>query len=215
MKFSCLDLFDKISTYLNLGRKKKKNDNKNSKNKKEIEFGNFGGLSNDEVLLLVERLVAWYHIKFPDNDLKIYNGKVSVVNFSFRVNNFEVMTRNDLFNRLPVVEKEAFLCKYKSNFGLIFDENSFELNKMVNTREKIIVCLKNKRHFLNRNSGDKCIVVADENGKIEQLFGSDLFSEFEGCKSLTSYEFRFIQDPNGIRDLEYNLIENNRKERLK
>lgn len=40
---------------------------------------------------------------------------------------------------------------------------------------------------------------------------TDLFSEFEGCKSLTSYEFRFIQDPNGIRDLEYNLIENNHR----
>lgn len=40
---------------------------------------------------------------------------------------------------------------------------------------------------------------------------TDLFSEFENCKSVGSYEFRFIHDPDGIRDLEYNLIENNNR----
>lgn len=40
---------------------------------------------------------------------------------------------------------------------------------------------------------------------------TDLFSEFENCKSAGDYEFRFIHDPDGIRDLEYNLIENNNR----
>lgn len=36
----------------------------------------------------------------------------------------------------------------------------------------------------------------------------DLFSEFENVYSFGNEEFRFIQDPDGIRDLEYNLVEN-------
>ena len=37
---------------------------------------------------------------------------------------------------------------------------------------------------------------------------TDLISEFEGVKSLTEYEFRFAQDPDGLSELEYNLIHN-------
>ncbi|NLK22330.1 MAG: hypothetical protein GX308_09730 [Epulopiscium sp.] len=40
---------------------------------------------------------------------------------------------------------------------------------------------------------------------------SDFFSEFENCKSLGDFEVRFLQDPDGISDLEYNLIENNHR----
>lgn len=40
---------------------------------------------------------------------------------------------------------------------------------------------------------------------------SDFFSEFDDCTSLGDYEFRFLQDPGGISDLEYNLIENNHR----
>lgn len=37
---------------------------------------------------------------------------------------------------------------------------------------------------------------------------TDLLSEFENIYSLTDYEFRFVHDPDGISDLEYNLVEN-------
>ena len=37
---------------------------------------------------------------------------------------------------------------------------------------------------------------------------TDLISEYEDVFSLTNEEFRFVQDPNGISDLEYNLVEN-------
>ena len=40
---------------------------------------------------------------------------------------------------------------------------------------------------------------------------TDLFSEFAGCSSTGDHEFRFIHDPDGIRDLEYNIIENNNR----
>ena len=40
---------------------------------------------------------------------------------------------------------------------------------------------------------------------------SDFFSEFDNCISLGDYEFRFLQDPDGISDLEYNVIENNHR----
>lgn len=40
---------------------------------------------------------------------------------------------------------------------------------------------------------------------------SNLFSEFSNCYCPGEYEFRFIHDPDGIRDLEYNLIENNNR----
>lgn len=32
---------------------------------------------------------------------------------------------------------------------------------------------------------------------------TDLISEYNGVKSLTEYEFRFIQDTDGVMDLEY------------
>ena len=41
---------------------------------------------------------------------------------------------------------------------------------------------------------------------------TDLLSEFSNCGSVGNYEFRFIHDPDGIRDLEYNLIENNNRQ---
>ena len=37
---------------------------------------------------------------------------------------------------------------------------------------------------------------------------TDLFSEFDSVDSLGRYEYRFLQEPDGIADLEYNLIEN-------
>ena len=40
---------------------------------------------------------------------------------------------------------------------------------------------------------------------------TDLLKEFNNCYSLGEYEFRFIQDPDGISDLDYNLVENNHR----
>lgn len=40
---------------------------------------------------------------------------------------------------------------------------------------------------------------------------TDYISEFDNCFSLTDYEFRFVQDPGGISDLEYNLVENHHR----
>lgn len=40
---------------------------------------------------------------------------------------------------------------------------------------------------------------------------TDLLSEYENCYSLTDYEFRFVHDPDGISDLEYNLVENHNR----
>ena len=40
---------------------------------------------------------------------------------------------------------------------------------------------------------------------------TDILKEFDNCKSFGEYEFRFIQDPYGIADLEYNLVENNHR----
>jgi len=40
---------------------------------------------------------------------------------------------------------------------------------------------------------------------------SDLLKEFEDVKSFGDFEFRFIQDPHGLRDLEYGLFENNNR----
>ena len=40
---------------------------------------------------------------------------------------------------------------------------------------------------------------------------TDFFSEFSNCSSVESFEFRLVHDPDGIRDLEYNIIENNNR----
>lgn len=40
---------------------------------------------------------------------------------------------------------------------------------------------------------------------------TDFFSEFEDIFSLGDYEYRFLQEPDGVADLEYNLVENNHR----
>ena len=40
---------------------------------------------------------------------------------------------------------------------------------------------------------------------------TDFCSEFSCCSSVGDHEFRFIYDPDGIRDLEFHLIENNNR----
>lgn len=40
---------------------------------------------------------------------------------------------------------------------------------------------------------------------------TDYFSEYDNVFSLTNYEFRFLQDPDGISDLEFNLVENHNR----
>jgi len=40
---------------------------------------------------------------------------------------------------------------------------------------------------------------------------TDYITEYNNCFSLTNYEFRFVQDPDGISDLEYNLVENHNR----
>ena len=37
---------------------------------------------------------------------------------------------------------------------------------------------------------------------------TDFISEFGSVYSFSDEEFRFVQDPDGISDLEYNLVEN-------
>ena len=37
---------------------------------------------------------------------------------------------------------------------------------------------------------------------------TDFVSEFDSVYSFTDEEFRFVQDPDGVSDLEYNLVEN-------
>jgi len=37
---------------------------------------------------------------------------------------------------------------------------------------------------------------------------TDLISEYDGVDNLTDYEFRFLHDPYGVRDLQYYLIDN-------
>lgn len=39
----------------------------------------------------------------------------------------------------------------------------------------------------------------------------DLCKEFSSCEILTDYEIRFLQDPDGISDLQYNLVDNNHR----
>ena len=38
---------------------------------------------------------------------------------------------------------------------------------------------------------------------------SDLFKEFDNVKSFGEFEFRFLQDPGGLRELEFGIRENN------
>lgn len=40
---------------------------------------------------------------------------------------------------------------------------------------------------------------------------TDLVTEFDTVKSLGDYEFRFLQDPDGIADLQYHLVENHNR----
>ena len=40
---------------------------------------------------------------------------------------------------------------------------------------------------------------------------TDFLGEFDNICSMTNYEFRFVQDPDGISDLEYNLVENHNR----
>lgn len=40
---------------------------------------------------------------------------------------------------------------------------------------------------------------------------TNFLEEFDNCESLTDYEFRFLQDPNGVRDLEFQLVENHNR----
>lgn len=40
---------------------------------------------------------------------------------------------------------------------------------------------------------------------------TDYVSEFDGVYSMTNEEFRFIQDPDGIDDLEFHLVENHNR----
>ena len=40
---------------------------------------------------------------------------------------------------------------------------------------------------------------------------TDLFSECDNVLAFGDYEYRFLQDPNGISDLEYNIVENNHR----
>lgn len=39
----------------------------------------------------------------------------------------------------------------------------------------------------------------------------DLCKEFSSCEILSDYEVRFLQDPDGISDLQYNLVDNNHR----
>ena len=54
----------------------------------------------------------------------------------------------------------------------------------------------------------KIITCAGYHGTGSSLI-TDLLKEFSNVKSFGEYEFRFLQDPNGVGDLEERLINNN------
>ena len=183
MKFNCLDLFDRFRDYFNLNNSKKMKDNdKNKINKRQI--GTLGSLDCDEVWALVEKLIAWYTIKFPDSDLNIDEEKVSVVNHDFRVNNCEIMNINELFNRVSVEEKQALRCEYRSNFNRYFSKNDLiKISKNVNLESRIIIFLDGNNNFSFRGNNQKfCVIVADKMGKIQYSYGSVSLSELVRVK---------------------------------
>ena len=57
---------------------------------------------------------------------------------------------------------------------------------------------------------NKIITCASYHGSGSSAI-SDLLKEFNNCHSCGDYEFRFIQDPYGISDLEFHLVENNHR----
>lgn len=54
----------------------------------------------------------------------------------------------------------------------------------------------------------KIITCAGYHGTGSSLI-TDLLKEFQGIKSFGEYEFRFLQDPNGVGDLEERILNNN------
>lgn len=56
----------------------------------------------------------------------------------------------------------------------------------------------------------KIVTCAGYNGTGSSAI-TDLLKEFDNCYSLGEYEFRFIQDPYGVSDLDYYLVENNHR----
>ena len=59
--------------------------------------------------------------------------------------------------------------------------------------------------------------MRDADNQLCKLYGTgssaitNYLEEFENCKSLSDYEFRFLYDPDGVSDLEFHIVENHHR----
>lgn len=170
--------FSELVTYFDLRKDKKKN----SKKKDKI-FGNLGILNDDEVMELAEKLIAWYNIKFPDNDLEVEDGNVFVIQHDFRINNSQMMDISELFNRLTFIEKEALKCDYKTCFNSSITNFFYKKLKNINSDSMVVIVLRIDKSFsFKGNKFDSCVVVSDNKGKILYSFGDVSLSQLIGLK---------------------------------
>lgn len=136
----------------------------------------FGTLNIEDIHAIIKKIVYWYRVKFPDQDLIMDDDSTLTVKSNFRKNNSDYMTIEQFNIRLSKSVVNAFQCKYISNY----DVNFSELKKNVNFDGKssyifinLINNINNQNHFFIKDNKKDCLIVSDDNGKIVSIIGDN------------------------------------------
>ena len=149
----------------------------------------------DEMQDLIDRLFAWYEIKYPEREFDFYDGKV-MQDFAMKKELSDLMDINQLFFRLTDNQIKLLEGNYRSNF--MKEYPIYENGKKIGVSKKVYFKINRNENDIYYNKHKDFIVSADAvSGKVD-----------------TDYEIdKYITDDVNLCDL-YKLFKEKYKDRL-
>ena len=135
---------------------------------------NFGTLDIDKIQLIIKKIVYWYMVKFPDQDLVINKNNVSIIKNDFKENNSDYMTLEQLNIRLSCSVINAFECKYISDYRIDSSVISYISDLKESDSYIFIKLMYNSSHLFRKSYDKDCLIVSDKDGTILSIIGNNL-----------------------------------------
>ena len=139
---------------------KKNGDNK----KKKIKKIRCGMMNGSDIQEMIDKLIDWYKVRFPNYCLTVNNGAVEIDKLYRENSNCVNMTFDEFINRMVFSFETSLKCYYAK------DIEATELQKFTNidsTKAIVVKLYTIKEKFLKRDIDKVCFIAADKkNGRI-------------------------------------------------
>lgn len=181
---------------------KKNGDNK----KKKIKKIRCGMMNGSDIQEMIDKLIDWYKVRFPNYCLTVNNGAVEIDKLYRENSNCVNMTFDEFINRMVFSFETSLKCYYAK------DIEATELQKFTNidsTKAIVVKLYTIKEKFLKRDIDKVCFIAADKkNGRIISILDDGILPN-DIKNNITKYNLENLLtklNNSNIDNLNYNEL---------